>query len=64
MLRTPPSTSTIPLVRTGLKRPGMDMVERMAVVICPLPQYLARALTMSPATHMKGMGSVAKEMLS
>ena len=42
----------------------MDIVERIAVVMLPLPQYLARALTTSPATHMNGSGSFANEMLS
>ena len=64
LLRTPPSTSTIPLVRTGLKRPGIDIVERIAVVMLPLPQFLAYELTTSPATHMNGRGSLEKEMLS
>ena len=64
LLRVPPSTRTIFWVRTGSKSPGMDIVERIAVVMEPPPQYLAWELTTSPATQTKGMGRSRKEMLS
>ena len=64
LLRTPPSTSTMRPVRTGSNRPGIDIVERIAVVMDPLPQFFALELTMSPATQTKGIGSFEKEMLS
>ena len=46
----------MPLVRTGAKRPGMDMVERMAVFMLPLCQTLALPETMSVATQANGTG--------
>ena len=64
LLRTPPSTSTMPPVRTGSNMPGMDIVERNAVMMEPSPQYFAFELTMSPATQANGTGSELKERLS
>ena len=42
----------------------MDIVERIAVVMEPLPQFFALELTTSPATQRNGIGSRAKERLS
>ena len=60
LLRMPPSTSTMPSVRTGAKRPGMDMVERMARLMEPACQTFAFPEAMSVATQAKGMGSLKK----
>ena len=50
----------MPSVLTGTNSPGMDMVERRAVLMEPLCQILALDETMSVATHTNGMGRLAK----
>ena len=64
LLRVPPSTSTMPLERTGSKRPGIDIVERTAVFREPDTQFFALPETTSVATQTKGTGSSAKLRLS
>ena len=64
LFRVPPSIRTIPSVRTGSKSPGMDMVERRAVLMDPLPQFFALQLIISEATHTKGIGRSLKDMSS
>ena len=46
--------------RTGVKRPGMAIVERMAVARSPLCQTLACPVYMSVATQTKGIGREKK----
>ena len=60
----PPSTSTMPRVRTGEKKPGMDIVERIAVLRLPLCQTFARPETTSVATQANGTGSRRKSVES
>ena len=64
LLRMPPSTSTMPRVRTGEKKPGMDIVERIAVLRLPLCQTFARPETTSVATQANGTGSRRKSVES
>ena len=64
LLRMPPSTSTMPPVRTGAKRPGMLMVERMARFTEPFLQTLALPEATSVATQAKGMGKWKKSVES
>ena len=64
LLRVPPSTSTMPSVRTGSKSPGTDMVERIASWSDPSPQFLALQLMRSAATHMYGIWKSLNDILS
>ena len=50
----------MPSVRTGVNSPGMDIVERRAVEICPLCQILACEETISVATQAYGIGNLKK----
>ena len=61
---TPPSTRISPLERTGLKSPGMLIVERIASLKEPFVQFLAFIDTRSAATQKNGIGSSEKSILS
>ena len=64
LLRMPPSTRTMPFVRTGAKRPGMDIVERIAVPMLPLCHTFALPETTSVATQANGIGRRRKSVES
>ena len=51
LLRVPPSTRIMLSVRTGVKKKGIDIVERMAVLMLPEVQFFSLRLTMSAATQ-------------
>ncbi len=55
----PPSTSTRPLLRTGVKMPGTEMLARTASITSPVVMTTSSPVTMSVATAAKRWASVS-----
>ena len=62
LLRTPPSTSTLPSKETGANTPGMATVARSARASQPESNTTVSALRMSVATQRNGVGRALKSV--